>query len=326
MSFPARLEGRLRLPVIAAPMFLGSGPDLVVEVCRSGMVGTLPALNQRTSEGYEAWLVEIASRLSAHPDAAPFGVNLIVHKSNPRLAADLELTVKHRVPLVITSLGAAREVVEAVQAYGGIVFHDVVSIRHAQKAAEARVDGIVAVCAGAGGHGGTLSPFALVSEIRAFFSGAIILSGAISRGADIVAARAMGADLAYVGTRFLATRESMVEQAQKQMMVDSAASDILYTRNISGVPANFIRQSMVRIGLDPDNLPEHGQLDMNKEAKAWKAVWSAGQGVGAIKEVLPAAQLCRQLVEEYASTLERLRADPFVSSPTLSRSVKGTAS
>lgn len=325
MSLPAQLEGRLRLPAIAAPIFLGSGPDLVVEVCRSGLVGTFPALNQRTSEGYEAWLAEIASRLAAHPGAAPFGVNLIVHKSNPRLGADLELTVRHRVPLVITSLGAVRDVVDAVHSYGGLVFHDVISIRHAQKAAEAGVDGIVAVCAGAGGHGGTLSPFALVPEIRAFFPGTIILSGAISRGADILAARALGADLAYLGTRFLATRESMVSDEQKRMIVDSRAADILYTRNISGVHANFMRQSMTRIGLDPDSLPEHGQLDMTKEAKAWKTVWSAGQGVGAIRDVPPAAELCDRLVAEYAAALEQLRNDPLAPPPQLPRLAEGAA-
>lgn len=310
MSIPARLDRHLRLPVIAAPMFLGSGPDLVVEVCRSGMIGAFPALNQRSSAGYEAWLVDIAGRLADHPAAAPFGVNLIAHRSNPRLGADLELTVKHRVPLVITSLGAAREVVEAVHAYGGVVFHDVVNIRHARKATEAGVDGIVAVCAGAGGHGGTLSPFALVHEIREFYPGTIVLSGAISHGSDVVAARALGADLAYVGTRFLATREALVAEDQKRMMVDATAADILYTPNISGVPANFLRQSMLRIGLDPDNLPMPGRLDMN-EAKAWKAVWSAGQGVGAIKDVPPAAELCERLVVEYREALQRLRGDPF---------------
>jgi len=314
MSIPGPLAGRLRLPVIAAPMFLGSGPDLVVEACRAGLVGTFPALNQRTSEGYEAWLDEISSRLSAHPGAAPFGVNLVVHTSNPRLAADLELTVRHRVPLVITSLGAAQEVVAAVHAYGGIVFHDVVNLRHARKAAAAGVDGIVAVCAGAGGHGGTLSPFALVAEIRSFYSGTIILSGAISRGEDIVAARALGADLAYIGTRFLATRESLVDAAQKQMMIEADAADILYTPAITGVNANFMRQSLLRHGLDPDKPPQPGRLDMH-EARAWKTVWSAGQGVGAIRDIPTVAALCERLAAEYAATLERLGTDPFPAVP-----------
>jgi nitronate monooxygenase len=311
MSLPADLERRLRLPVIAAPMFLGSGPDLVTEVCKAGMIGTFPALNARTSEGYESWLAEIAGRLSAQPDAAPFGVNLIVHKSNQRLDADLEITVRNRVPVVITSLGAARHVVDAVHAYGGLVLHDVINLRHARKAAEAGVDGIVAVSAGAGGHGGTLSPFALVSEIREFFGGLIVLSGAISRGGDVLAARAMGADLAYIGTRFLATIESLASEEQKQMMVASSAADILYTPSISGVNANFMRRSLTRVGLDPDNLPAHGQLDMSNEARAWKTVWSAGQGVGAIKAIVSAAELCAQLVTEYSEALGRVGSDSF---------------
>lgn len=326
MSRPTDLERRLSLPVIAAPMFLGSGPDLVTEVCRSGMVGTFPALNARTSEGYEAWLGEIGQRLAAHPDAAPFGVNLIVHESNQRLDVDLEITVRNRVPIVITSLGAARHVVDAVHAYGGLVLHDVVNLRHARKAAEAGVDGIVAVSAGAGGHGGTLSPFALVSEIREFFGGLIVLSGAISRGGDVLAARAMGADLAYIGTRFLATVESLVSEEQKQMMVASSAADILYTPNISGVNANFMRQSLTRVGLDPDNLPEHGKLDMNNEARAWKTVWSAGQGVGAIKAIVPAAELCAQLVAEYAKALERVDSDSFAQLRPAAHHAEGLAS
>ena len=326
MSLPADLERRLRLPVIAAPMFLGSGPDLVTEVCKAGMVGTFPALNARTSEGYEAWLAEIAQRLAPHPEAAPFGVNLIVHKSNQRLEADLEITVRNRVPIVITSLGAARHVVDAVHAYGGLVLHDVINVRHAQKAAEAGVDGIVAVSAGAGGHGGTMSPFALVSEIRQFFDGMIILSGAISSGADVLAARAMGADLAYLGTRFLATTESLVSEEQKQMMVASSAADIIYTPNISGVNANFMRQSLVRVGLDPDNLPEHGKLDMQNEAKAWKTVWSAGQGVGGIKAIVQAAELCAQLAAEYAEALKRVRGDRFAQAEPAALQTEGTAS
>ena len=326
MSLPADLERRLRLPVIAAPMFLGSGPDLVTEVCKAGMVGTFPALNARTSEGYEAWLAGIAQRLAPHPEAAPFGVNLIVHKSNQRLEADLEITVRNRVPIVITSLGAARHVVDAVHAYGGLVLHDVINVRHAQKAAEAGVDGIVAVSAGAGGHGGTMSPFALVSEIRQFFDGMIILSGAISSGADVLAARAMGADLAYLGTRFLATTESLVSEEQKQMMVASSAADIIYTPNISGVNANFMRQSLVRVGLDPDNLPEHGKLDMQNEAKAWKTVWSAGQGVGGIKAIVQAAELCAQLAAEYAEALKRVRGDRFAQAEPAALQTEGTAS
>jgi nitronate monooxygenase len=294
---------RLAIPAIAAPMFLASGPDLVVEVCRSGIVGTFPALNQRTSEGYAAWLDEIASRLasiaeSAAQPPAPFGVNLIVHKSNPRLAADLELTVKHRVPLVITSLGAAHEVVAAVHSYGGLVFHDVIGLRHAEKAAAAGVDGIIAVCAGAGGHAGMLSPFALVAEIAAMFSGTIVLSGAISTGRHIAAARLIGADLAYLGTRFIATRECLAPDEYKAMIVASSAADIVYTPKVSGVAANFLRASILEAGIDLE-APGHGKLDLQNERKAWKTVWSAGQGVGSVRDVPPAAELCARLIEEY---------------------------
>ncbi len=303
MPLPAQLTG-LSIPAIAAPMFLASGPDLVVEVCRSGIIGTFPALNQRTSDGYAAWLDEISSRLARIAEEggrvpAPFGVNLIVHRSNPRLAADLALTVRHRVPLVITSLGAAHEVVAAVHGYGGLVFHDVVNVRHAEKAAAAGVDGIIAVCAGAGGHAGTLSPFALVAEIASIFGGTIVLSGAISTGRQIAAARMLGADMAYLGTRFLATRECMVSDAQKQMIVASSAADIIYTPKVSGVPANFLRGSIEAAGLDLAALSHEGGLDLGNEARAWKTVWSAGQGVGSIRDVPPAAELCARLIAEY---------------------------
>ncbi len=297
MPLPALLAGRLRLPVIVSPMFLVSGPGLVVATCKSGLVGTFPALNQRSTEAYEAWLDEIADALA--PTDAPFGVNLIVHGSNRRLMADLEATVRHRVPLVITSLGAVKDVVDAVHSYGGLVFHDVINRRHAEKAAAAGVDGIIAVCAGAGGHAGTLSPFALISEIRAFFPGIIVAAGAISTGAHVLAARAMGADLAYMGTRFIATRESLADQAFKDMIVASSAADVLYTSAISGVNANFLRPSIVAAGLDPDDLPPHTKLDMGSEAKAWKNVWSAGQGVGAIADVPTTGDLCARLVAEY---------------------------
>ena len=309
MTLPASLEKRLRLPAIAAPMFLTSGPDLVVEVCRSGLIGTFPALNQRTTEGFVAWLGEIEQRLSAFPDAAPYGVNLIVHRSNPRLEADLAEVVRHKVPLVITSLGAVRDVVDAVHSYGGLVFHDVINRRHAEKAAQAGVDGIIAVSAGAGGHAGTLSPFALLEEIRSFYSGAVILSGAISTGRHVLAARAMGADLAYLGTRFIATREALVGDDYKAMLVGASAADVVYTPNISGVHANFLRPSIVAAGLDPENLPPHRELDMQNEARAWKRIWSAGHGVGAIRDVPPAAELCETLVREYREALGRLCAE-----------------
>ncbi len=306
MSIPDQWGRALRLPVIAAPMFLGSGPDLVVAACRNGVVGTFPALNQRTTEGYDQWLTEIVSRLQAAPNAEPddsvmppYGVNLIVHASNQRLDADLDVTVARRVPLVITSLGAAARVVERIHAYGGLVFHDVVNLRHARKAVDAGVDGIIAVCAGAGGHGGSLSPFALVPEIRRIFGGTIVLSGAIGRGADILAAQALGADLAYMGTRFLASAESGVPQDQKKMIVNAEAADILYTDRFSAAPANYLRPSIVACGLDPDNLPVASAHDIGSGVRPWKNVWSAGQGVGSISGILSVAELCDQLEREY---------------------------
>jgi nitronate monooxygenase len=311
VSLPSSLAGRLRLPAIAAPMFLVSGPDLVVETCRSGLIGTFPALNQRTSQGYSDWLAEIKQRLSTHPDAAPFGINLIVHRSNPRVDADLKITVEHKVPIVITSLGAVADLVKAVHSYGGLVFHDVIGLRHAEKAAEAGVDGIIAVAAGAGGHAGTISPFALVAEIRRFFDKTIILSGAMSNGAQIAAARAMGADLTYLGTRFIATRESLAVDEFKAMILRSTFSDIVYTPAISGVNASFLRQSLVANGLDPENLTSHAKLDMNAEARVWKTIWSAGHGVGTIRDIPPTAELCERLVAEYKEAVARLAAEKW---------------
>lgn len=299
MPLPQIFRGRLQVPAIAAPMFLVSGPDLVVETCRAGMVGTFPALNARTTAGYEEWLTNIEGRL-AGTDAAPYGVNLIVHKTNERLQADLAATVRHKVPLVITSLGAVADLVQAVHSYGGLVFHDVISVRHAQKAIDAGVDGIIAVAAGAGGHAGTLSPFALVPEIRQIFDGVIILSGAMSTGAHIAAARAMGADLAYLGTRFIATRESMAQAEYKQMLTRNVAAGIIYTPAISGVNANFMRESIQAAGLDPDNLTSHGKMDMGSEAKVWKNIWSAGHGVGSIADIPATAELVARLKKEYA--------------------------
>ncbi len=299
----------LKLPAIAAPMFLTSGPDLVVECCRSGVLGAFPALNQRTSEGFGDWLAEIEQRLDGAEGAAPYGVNLIVHASNRRVEPDLALCVKHKVPLVITSLGAVKEVVDAVHSYGGRIFHDVIKIRHAEKAVEAGVDGLIAVCAGAGGHGGTLSPFGFVPEIRSFFDGTIVLSGAISTGAHVAAARALGADLAYLGTRFIATEELMATAENKQMVLDSKTGDIVYTPRISGVNANFMRASIEIAGLDPDNLPDHGPMDMGSEARAWKTIWSAGHGAAAIDDILPAAELCARLVREYRETCAMLGRD-----------------
>ena len=305
MAVPTQWKNRLAAPAIAAPMFLVSGPDLVVETCRSGIIGTFPALNQRSTEGYDEWLTEIETRLAAAESdsgikAAPYGVNLIVHRSNPRVEADLAVTVKHRVPLVITSLGAVKDLVDTVHSYGGLVFHDVINLHHARKAADAGVDGLIAVCAGAGGHAGLLSPFAFIEEIRSFFDKTLILSGALSNGRQIAAAELLGADLAYLGTRFICTKESLAPDEQRQMIVDATAKDILYTPAISGVNANFLRPSIAAAGLDPDNLPAHTtKLDMAGEARAWKNIWSAGQGVGSIHDVPAAADLCQTLIREY---------------------------
>jgi len=316
MALPATFEN-LALPVVAAPMFLVSGPDLVMATCRSGMVGTFPALNQRSSEGFEQWLEQISAGLDGATQgdgrpAAPYGVNLIVHKSNPRMQADLDLCVKHRVPLIITSLGAVSGLVEAVHSYGGLVFHDVTTVRHAEKAVEAGVDGLIAVCAGAGGHAGTLSPFALLPEIRSFFDGTLLLSGCVSMGNQIAAAQLMGADMAYLGSRFIATQESMATEENKQMIVAGHARDVVYTPAISGVPANFLRPSLVNAGLDPDNLPLKDDINFGKELnppehgpKAWKSIWSAGQGIGSVDDIPTTAALCARLRVEYESAVAR---------------------
>jgi nitronate monooxygenase len=308
MPIPALFQGRIALPVIAAPMFLVSGPDLVVETCKAGVVGSFPALNQRSTEGYGEWLAEIWER--AGNAAAPFGVNLIVHRSNTRLDADLAETVRQRVPFVITSLGAVSEVVDAIHGYGGLVFHDVINLRHAQKAAEAGVDGLIAVSAGAGGHAGTYNPFAFLHEIRQFYQGTIILSGAMSTGAHVVAARAAGADFAYLGTRFIATTESRAPEDYKQMILAATAKDIVYTNAISGVNGNFLRASLEAAGLDPANLPEFNrELHLgNSEKRAWKNIWSAGQGVGAIQDVPSTAELVARLRREYAAAIAALNA------------------
>lgn len=330
MPLPAAFEGRLAIPAIAAPMFLVSNPDLVVECCRAGIVGTFPALNQRTSEGYEAWLVEIRERLERIErekgrEVAPFGVNLIVHRSNPRVEADLALTVAHKVPLVITSLGAVKELVGAVQAYGGLVFHDVINIRHARKAADAGVDGLIAVCAGAGGHAGLLSPFALIPEIRRFFDRTIILSGAMSTGHQIAAARLMGADLAYLGTRFIATRESTAPARFKDMIVASRAEDIVYTAAISGVAGNFLKPSIEVAGADIDLASASKQLEIGQsELRAWKDVWSAGQGVGSIDDVPTTAELCARLMQEYRAALQEA-ADALASMDRVQHGIRRTA-
>ncbi|MCU0124656.1 nitronate monooxygenase family protein [Pseudomonas vlassakiae] len=312
MSLPASLEQRLRLPVVAAPMFLISNPELVLACCGSGVVGSFPALNQRDSTGFKAWLEEIEAGLDQLQAPAPYAVNLIVHPTNPRLQADLALCVEHRVPIVITSLGAVKEVVDAVHGYGGLVFHDVTTRRHAEKAAEAGVDGLIAVAAGAGGHAGTWSPFALAAEIRQFFDKTLLLAGCINHGHEILAAQLLGADLAYMGTRFIATNESHAQAAYKQMLLEAQAADIIHTPAVSGIPASFLRPSLEQAGYDMAALKsghEQGKLKpIDDEAKAWKTVWSAGQGVGEIHDLPAAATLIERLHNEYRAALARFQA------------------
>lgn len=314
MSSKAPFLNDLSLPVVAAPMFLISNPDLVISCCTQGIVGTFPALNQRTSEGFEAWLIQIKEALAAFEaqsgkKAAPFGVNLIVHPTNPRLEADLKLCIKHRVPLIITSLGAVSQVVDAIHSYGGLVFHDVIKKRHAQKAAEAGVDGLILVAAGAGGHGGTQNPMSLITEVKSFFNKTILLAGCISTGTDIASAMQMGADLAYMGTRFINTTESHAPDAYKDMIVDSGASDITYTAAISGVSANFLAKSLEAAGITAEDLKKDTKIDFGKEldteAKAWKTIWSAGQGVAGISDIIPVAALVSRLKSEFIDAIKR---------------------
>jgi nitronate monooxygenase len=318
MAIPKSFEGKLKIPAVAAPMFLVSNPALVVEACRAGVVGTFPALNQRSSEGFEQWVDEIQSALAADNIETPFGVNLIVHRSNPRLQADLAICVKKKVPLIITSLGAVAELVDEVHAYGGVVFHDVIMLRHAEKAAAAGVDGLIAVSAGAGGHAGLINPMALIQEIRDFFAGTILLSGSISNGAQIAAAQVMGADLAYLGTRFINTRESAAQDEFKEMIVEGRAADIVYTSAVSGVNANFLRQSLEDNGFDKERLAgasDKAELKgVSDEARAWKTIWSAGQGVGGINDVPTTAELCERLRVEYFAAIEELskRSEDYI--------------
>ena len=301
------LFGRLRLPVIGSPLFIISNPDLVLAQCRAGIVGSFPALNARPAPVLEEWLKRLTGELSEAD--APFAVNQIVHRSNDRLMHDVELCVKYRVPIVITSLGAREEVNAAVHSYGGVVLHDVIDDRFARKAIAKGADGLIAVAAGAGGHAGTLSPFALVGEIRRWFDGPLALSGAIATGDAILAARAMGADFAYIGSAFIATEEASAAPEYKQMLLDSAASDIVYTNLITGVHGNYLRASLAGAGLDPDNLPvsDPSQMDYGSgRSKAWKDIWGAGQGVGALTAVTPAAELVARLSREYWAAQRRL--------------------
>jgi nitronate monooxygenase len=299
-------------------MFIVSTPPLVSAQCKAGIVGSFPALNARPATQLDDWLSQLTEELAtfqrAHPNAkvAPFAVNQIVHASNNRLEEDVAMCVKHKVPIIITSLRPPAEVVQAVHSYGGVVFHDVISLRHAEKAAAQGVDGIIAVCAGAGGHAGTLSAFALVKQIREVYAGTIILSGAMSTGADVLAARALGADLAYLGTRFIATTEANAPLDYKQMIVDSGAEDIVYTNLFSGVHGNYLRGSISRAGLDPDKLPEADKTKMNfggnAAAKAWKDIWGAGQSVSGIHDIVTVTDLVDRLEREYHSALTQLHS------------------
>lgn len=315
MALPPILKDRLSLPLIGSPMFIISNPDLVIAQCKAGIVGSFPALNARPAEVLEDWLKKITEELDAYnqanPDApaAPFAVNQIVHASNDRLQHDLELCVKYKVPIIITSLGARPEVNDAVHSYGGITLHDVINNRFAKKAIEKGADGLIAVAAGAGGHAGTISPFALIQEIRDWFDGPLLLSGSIATGGSILAAQAMGADLAYAGSIFIATEEANAEEAYKQMIVDGSADDVIYTNLFTGVHGNYLKPSIERAGLDPDNLPSSDPSKMNfgsGRSKAWKDIWGCGQGIGAVEAVVPASDLVARLKREYAEAKERI--------------------
>lgn len=306
----------LNLPLIAAPMFLISGPELVIECCKNGIVGTFPALNQRTPEGFEKWVVQIKEALAEHEEktgqkTAPFGVNLIVHPTNIRVKADLDICKKHKVPLVITSLGAISGLVDEVHGYGGLVYHDIIKKRHAEKAAKAGVDGLIVVAAGAGGHAGTLHPIPLINEVRKVFDKKIILSGCLSTGNDIASALQMGADMTYMGTRFINVKESMAHDDYKKMILESSAEDIVYTAAVSGVNANFLRPSLEAMGITEEQWKESKKIDfgthsdaISEEAKAWKTIWSAGQGVTSIENTISVNQLVSNLKSEFISSVK----------------------
>ena len=305
----------LSIPAVAAPMFLISCPKLVIECCKNGVVGTLPALNQKTTKGFEEWIIEIKEALSKYEketgkSTAPFGVNLIVHPTNPRVMPDLQICIKHKVPIVITSLGAVSDLVDSVHNYGGLVFHDIIKRRHAEKATEAGVDGLILVAAGAGGHGGTINPMALINEVKTFFNKTILLSGCISNGNDIASALQMGADLAYMGTRFINVNESMADNSYQKMIMDSKAEDIIYTAAVSGVNANFLKKSLESVGITEDLWNQSKKIDFGKElshsekeAQAWKTIWSAGQGVTSINDVMKTSKLIERLKNEFKESL-----------------------
>lgn len=317
-SIANALKQKLRLPAVAAPMFIISNPKMVIAQCRAGIVGSFPSLNARSTEILDEWLTEITEALAAHnaanPErpAAPYAVNLIVHRSNTRLEQDVEICIKHKVPIIITSLGARPEINDAIHSYGGIVFHDIINLTHARKALEKGADGLIAVCAGAGGHAGTLSPFALVQEIRQFFDGPLLLSGAIAHGRSVLAAEAMGADLAYAGSVFIATEEANAAPEYKQCLVEATADDIVYTNLFTGIHGNYLRQSIEAAGLDPKNLPTSDPSRMNfgsggnQAAKAWRDIWGCGQGIGVINKVETVASVVNRMEQEYTAARAEL--------------------
>ena len=323
MSLPPEIAKRLRLPVICSPLFIISNPDLTIAQCKAGVVGSFPSLNARPLSQLDEWLARITEELAAwdreHPDqpSAPFAVNQIVHKTNDRLEKDLELCEKYKVPMVITSLGAREELNQAVHGWGGTVMHDIINDRFARKAIEKGADGLIAVASGAGGHAGQLSPFALIQEIRQWFDGPVALSGSIANGSSVLAAQAMGADLAYIGSLFIASEEANADQAYKQMIVDSKATDIVYSNLFTGVHGNYLAPSIAKAGLDPANLPESDPSAMNfgsggsSKAKAWKDIWGCGQGIGVVDAVRPAANIVDQLADEYHAAAKALDAKRY---------------
>jgi len=318
MALPEFLENNLRVPVLGSPLFLVSGPELVIAQCKAGIIGSFPALNARPAEVLDDWLTRINTELedykAANPDAivAPYAVNQICHASNDRLMQDMETCVKHKVPIIITSLRPPAAIVEAAHSYGGVVYHDVINVKHARKAAEEGVDGLILVCAGAGGHAGALSPFALLREVKEWFDGTVLLSGAIGDGFCVASALAMGADLAYMGTRFIATEEANADQGYKDMLIQSAADDVVYSSLFTGVLGNYLKPSISAAGLDPNNLPEADKSKMNfgsggnMKSKAWKDIWGSGQGIGAIQDVEPVEAVVARLEAEYREAIDSL--------------------
>ena len=318
MSKIDQLKSQLKIPVIGAPLFLVSGPELVIAQCKAGIVGSFPALNARPQNVLDEWIIRIKDELAQAKEAdpekrtAPFAVNQICHGSNDRLFGDMEICVKHEVPIIITSLRPPEEIVQAAHSYGGMVFHDVINVRHAKKAAEQGVDGLILVCSGAGGHAGTLSPFALVREVKEWFDGAVILSGAISSGSAVASSLALGSDFAYIGTRFIATEEANADQGYKEMLIESAADDIVYSSLFTGVHGNYLKGSIEKAGLDPKNLPDADKSTMNfgsggnTESKAWKDIWGSGQGTGSIKDAPSVAKLIDNLEAEFKEAIQDL--------------------